>query len=254
MGISNKLLAIAVLFAAAASHAETRGETLAGVLEYKGGFARDLVVKTAPGEFVKYFRIAVPSFCKGADVLETYTSVQGQKDQATMHEKSSLTFAVNGGNGQRIDSILVTLNGPSDAACTVPVYLVDKPGTIGPDPDPEPIPGASLQLCNRTFRTVYAALGYQVGGKYVSQGWWVLGGHRCVAPQIKGGLQGGEVYVYGRSNDGMVQWGIGPAFCVGPKSFRSTGAECQAFTPGYSWRPFSQHVFGFGKSLTVYFQ
>src|SRR4051812_1392363 len=87
MGISSKFLLVAffaTLTAFASPARRTIGvagnEKLAGVLEYKGGFQADIALKTTPGEFVKYFRIAMPSFCTGADVLEAATMTSGQKD------------------------------------------------------------------------------------------------------------------------------------------------------------------------------
>lgn len=247
-----KLLAQLGFFSAVATAtAFGAADKLAGVVDYKGGFLRETVVKTEPGEFVKLFRVAIPAFCKGAEVLEASVSVSGKKDEAKLLDKSTLTYTVNGGAGQRIDSILLSFNGPSDVACSVPVYLVESHES----PDPQD-PGAvsSLQLCNRTFRAISAAVGYNFQGKLVSQGWWAVPPRSCVVPELKsGGIYGGEVYVGGQAVDGTV-WGQGTKFCVTAAAFVSDGKECNDGVAGYQWRAFTKHVFAPGVAFTVLFQ
>ena len=105
-------------------------EELLGVVNYSGGFGRDLPVvlsgrNTLDG-FVTTIRVAIPEFCKQTEVLDAGTISEGKFDPATPTRNLRNTFIVNGGQGLRASEILVTLNGPFDAQCGIPVYVKIK--------------------------------------------------------------------------------------------------------------------------------
>lgn len=102
-------------------------EILLGAVNYSGGFGRDLpVVQSGRGPLdgiVTGIRITVPEFCKQTQVLGAGTVSEGKFDPATPASNVPGAFIVNGGQGLRASDILVTLNGPFDAQCAVPVYV-----------------------------------------------------------------------------------------------------------------------------------
>lgn len=102
-------------------------EILLGAVNYSGGFGRDLpVVQSGRGPLdgiVTGIRVAVPEFCKQTQVLGAGTVSEGKFDAATPASNVPGAFIVNGGQGLRASDILVTLNGPFDAQCAVPVYV-----------------------------------------------------------------------------------------------------------------------------------
>lgn len=102
-------------------------EILLGAVNYSGGFGRDLpVVQSGRGPLdgiVTGIRVAIPEFCKHAEVLAAGTVSEGKYDAAAPASNIPGAFIVNGGQGLRASDILVTLNGPFDAQCAVPVYV-----------------------------------------------------------------------------------------------------------------------------------
>lgn len=99
-------------------------ETFIGVLEYKGGYDPNLMLPIYPARKVKGFRIAVPSFCTGVDVLEAGVNVEGMFEKAKMLDKGALSYAVNDGHGLVVSGISMKINGP-DKACTVPIFVTE---------------------------------------------------------------------------------------------------------------------------------
>ncbi|NDE13874.1 hypothetical protein EBZ80_02985 [bacterium] len=102
-------------------------EILLGAVNYSGGFGRDLpVVQSGRGPLdgiVTGIRVAIPEFCQHAEVLAAGTVSEGKYDAAAPASNIPGAFIVNGGQGLRASDILVTLNGPFDAQCAVPVYV-----------------------------------------------------------------------------------------------------------------------------------
>jgi hypothetical protein len=105
-------------------------EELIGVVNYNGGFARQVPVvqsgRAPLSGLVTGFRIAIPDFCKQTEILEAGTVSEGQFDAAQPVDTPSGAFIVNNGFGLRASDILVTLNGPFDTQCAVPVYAKIK--------------------------------------------------------------------------------------------------------------------------------
>lgn len=98
------------------------GEVLAGAISFQGGYAPGLSLSIPPQTAIKSFRIANPSFCS-ADVLEAGTVTEGIYAPAKLIEKSARVYSVNNGAGSRVTEIRVSLNGPENTPCSLPVYV-----------------------------------------------------------------------------------------------------------------------------------
>lgn len=102
-------------------------EELLGVINYNGGFGHNLPVvqsnRNGLNGFVVGIRIAVPAFCQQTEVLGAGTLSEGKFDAATPASNVPAAFVVNGGNGLRVSDILVTVNGPFNNQCAIPVYV-----------------------------------------------------------------------------------------------------------------------------------
>lgn len=101
-------------------------EELVGALNYAGGFAHDVEFLLNPARVVTQFRLAVPQFCSGVELLEANTMTEGVKDKAQLIDKGQNVYSVNQGNGARISKILVSANGPAAKPCQIPVYVKTK--------------------------------------------------------------------------------------------------------------------------------
>lgn len=101
-------------------------EELLGVINYNGGFGHDLPVvqsnRNGLDGFVVGIRVAVPEFCQQTEVLGAGTVSEGKFDPATPASNIRGAFVVNGGQGLRVSEILVTVNGPFNSQCAIPVY------------------------------------------------------------------------------------------------------------------------------------
>lgn len=101
-------------------------EELVGALSYTGGFALDVAFPLTPSRVVTEFRLAIPAFCEGVEILEANTVTEGVKDKAQLVDKSENRFAVNQGNGARISNLLISANGPTAKSCQIPIYVKGK--------------------------------------------------------------------------------------------------------------------------------
>lgn len=95
---------------------------LSGGVEYQGGFSGELGVEISAANRIKGFRLAIPEFCQGVEVLEAGTITEGNFDAATLVDAQKRIYQVAAGS-VRASRITFTLNGPFDARCFVPVYL-----------------------------------------------------------------------------------------------------------------------------------
>lgn len=100
----------------------TNDESFIGVLEYAGGYDPNLMIPIYPARKVKSFRISVPEYCTGIDILEAGVAVEGLFEKAKMIDKSLNTYSVNDGHGLVVGGIAMKLNGPAKS-CTIPVFI-----------------------------------------------------------------------------------------------------------------------------------
>lgn len=94
---------------------------LSGGAEYTGGFATGLEVNISAATRIKGFRLAIPEFCQGVEVLEAGTVTEGNFDPATLVDAEKNLYQVASGS-VRASRIVFSMNGPFDARCFVPVY------------------------------------------------------------------------------------------------------------------------------------
>ena len=114
------------VFAATEAHPNFPQESLTGAVLHPGGFVQDLELAVPPSKKVTHFRVAIPSFCPNIDVLDAAVVTEGVKEPAQLVDAKSNTFSVNDGTGSRISKILVSLNGPTDQTCHIPIYTTLK--------------------------------------------------------------------------------------------------------------------------------
>lgn len=229
----------ATLTSAEVAQLRQAGETLAGVLDYQGGFSKlDLGVTTK--DLVKSFRVAIPKFCKDVEILEAGTITEGIYDEAKLAVEKDHAYNVNGGAGSRISGVRVSLNGPQTPSCSVPIFLSSKKATeTSEEPDPNIGTGTPLRtnFCNRAHQTAWIAVGYRSNQKWMATGWWKLNPGECNWVTVKGDPTY-SVYFYGKSASGTF-WGQGHAsFCVKDAIFTAGDAACQA-GQGY-WAPMTR--------------
>lgn len=97
-------------------------ETFAGLIRYNGGFLQNEIVPLASPANVKGFRILVPKYCSQAEIIEAGTLTEGIYQKAEATEASDREFIVKEGHGTIAGSLSITINGPVDLKCTIPVY------------------------------------------------------------------------------------------------------------------------------------
>ncbi len=239
-----RLIAAFLLLAPAALLAE---DTFLGVIDYRGGFQKDTTLHVAATEITSHFRVAIPTFCAGVEILEAGTMTEGVRDPALLVDKGTWTFAVNNGTPQRIGAVVLTLNGPTTAACSIPIYSTVK-AAVPPTHEQN-----RLRYCNYTGAPLWTSLGYHNGAGWVAEGWWKLEANECSYPSIVGPLASTTVYTHAVNESGR-QWGTGPSFCVAPSTaFYTSGKDCIPGTHGKEWRQFAKHSIAGTSLLTVQF-
>jgi len=86
---------------------------------------------------------------------------------------------------------------------------------------------AEFNICNKTKLNIYAAVGYNEDGDWVSEGWWELEPGECQAVYSKK-LTKRYYYYYAESTDGEWFWeseGNANLFCASDKAFKIVGDE-----------------------------
>lgn len=95
---------------------------LAGVITYQGGFQHRLELPIA-GEKVKRIWARIPAHCAGAEILEAGTVSEGHYDPARLVDPAKLIFAVAARDGVRAGALSISLNGPTNLSCDIPLYV-----------------------------------------------------------------------------------------------------------------------------------
>lgn len=92
---------------------------LLGVLKYRGGFVSKLPVNVGWVSLTG-FRLAVPTFCGKLDLISAGTVVDSVYYSATKVGADRFRTHLEGSQG--VDRLLVTMNGPLDLQCDIPIY------------------------------------------------------------------------------------------------------------------------------------
>ncbi len=209
------------------------GETLAGVVDYKGGFAK-LELTVALKDIVRSFRVAVPKYCKDVEILEAGTVTEGVFDEAKLVSETDHTYSVNGGAGLRVSGVRLTTNGPATSVCAIPVFLSAKKATVVTDPGDDPALGTPMRanICNKSAQKASLALGFNDGSQWMAQGWWDLAPGQCNWFTVRGNPSY-SLYLHGRTPSGTF-WGKGHAqFCVTSAKFRGGEELCTLEKGGF---------------------
>ncbi len=96
-------------------------EELVGAIEYQGGFDDSATLPLDGSQDVKSFRVAIPSFCDGVEVLEAGTVRNGTYYPAT--ELGNGHFSVGLLAGKHPSAITLALNGPNSSSCDIPIFV-----------------------------------------------------------------------------------------------------------------------------------
>jgi len=216
---------LSVLSQAAPVDPATRaaGEILAGAVDYKGGFSK-LELPIAVKDIVRSIRVGIPKFCKDVEILELGTITEGVYDEADLANEADRIYSVNQGAGLRISSVRLTLNGPSTAQCSIPLFLSAKKAAPA-DPEEQGFP-IKANVCNRSRQQASLVLGYyDKAGELNSKGWWTLARGQCEWITVYGNPAGG-LFLYGRTPSGSF-WGKGHAqLCVIEGAFQGGKSIC----------------------------
>lgn len=245
-----KLLIIFAAFAVFSSGSFAMERDLLTVIQYNGGFKADVTGDVASKEMIAEFRISIPAFCQGVEVLEAATFSEGVKDVATLKDSSKHIYSVRNGNAMRISKISLTLNGPANATCAIPVFLNTNDGGIHTG---TLIANDHLTLCTNGLRPVNVAIAQEVNNRWRVTGWHYIPGRSCIVPMTKGLLQG-RIYTHGvRSGLITTMWGTERPFCVRPTAtFELWNDECDNYA-GASNPKFSGHDIDVHANTTLRF-
>lgn len=101
----------------------TPDETLANsFIIYTGGYAPRDHLHLNGTVAMRSFRVQIPTYCKGVEILKAEIIQNGTYYTATKDAPGSNVFTVNGGALTNVDDIALSLNGPSDPSCVIKVY------------------------------------------------------------------------------------------------------------------------------------
>lgn len=98
-------------------------ETLLGAIRYNGGFNNTLSLPVSGDQAIASIRVDVPTFCHDVDILNVGTVVGNVFHRATVTRDSASVFNVEAGFGRGVQSLSFALNGPTAAACDIPVFV-----------------------------------------------------------------------------------------------------------------------------------
>lgn len=132
MSLAGAARAEMALDAAPQGFAANPNDQLLGALAYTGGFQMRVKLDLAAPQKVARFRLVIPAFCVGVEILESGTVSEGVEDIAPAVRGSKDTFVVNGGAGQRISAVFATFNGPASSQCQIPVLTADADDPTDP--------------------------------------------------------------------------------------------------------------------------
>jgi hypothetical protein len=111
-------------------------KTLAGVVEFSGGFASNARVQLTTPLLAQQLEIVVPAYCDGTEVLEASVARGESHFKGTLSSTRPLTLSLP--QPQVFDAVELTLVGPQGKACQLPVYAWAKTPVPTPVPNPAP--------------------------------------------------------------------------------------------------------------------
>lgn len=90
---------------------------------------------------------------------------------------------------------------------------------------------ADFRVCNDTKSLVGVSLGYNVDGKWTTEGWWQIPGDTC-SSLLEGELNAQFYYIYAEDADRGGQWRGEVFMCTADQEFKIDGVQ-DCFTRGF---------------------
>lgn len=122
----------------------TINRTLAGVLDYAGGFVPNGRITLGGTVMAERLEVFVPAYCEGLELIEGSVFQGDKRIKATLSSTRPLTLTLPGPSS--FDTIELSLIGPQGRACQLPVYTYN----LTP-PAPTPASSVSLEFEHETF-------------------------------------------------------------------------------------------------------
>jgi hypothetical protein len=120
--------------------------TLAGVIDYAGGFVPNARVTLTQAVQAQRFEVFVPTYCEGLEVIEA-SVLQGEtRVKASVSATRPLTLTLPA--PMTFNAVELSLIGPQGRSCQLPVYTYALPA---PAPAPTPTPTVRLEFDHETF-------------------------------------------------------------------------------------------------------
>jgi hypothetical protein len=118
--------------------------TLAGVLDYAGGFLPNGRITLGGTVTAERFEVFVPAYCEALELIEGGVLQGDKRIKATLSSTRPLTLTLPGPSP--FDTIELSLIGPQGRTCQLPVYTYN----LTP-PAPTPTSAVSLEFDHETF-------------------------------------------------------------------------------------------------------
>lgn len=108
-----------------------------GVIQYRGGFSKDLPLQLAAPTALRGFKVSAPEFCHDVEILEAAAKSNLDSVAVRRSPTEENTFFIERTHDADtvVTSLLLTVNGPLTAGCDIPLFDIE-----GDDPVPPPQP------------------------------------------------------------------------------------------------------------------
>lgn len=191
-----------------------------GVVQYRGGFAKDLPLQLAAPTALRGFKVAVPEFCREVEILEA--SARSDQDSVAVRrsptEENTFFIERTHDADTVVSSLLITVNGPLTAGCDIP--LLDVEGDEPPPPPNPQHPADGYFKSVRDNARIMIERGRVVRHNFVvtTPGLHHSGAVVMTSPLMNSGLDS-STYNIRAYADFPVYGTMGPGFCRFPVSF-----------------------------------
>jgi hypothetical protein len=122
----------------------TGTRTLAGVIDYAGGFEANGRITLTQPVTAERLEVFVPAYCEGLELIEGSVAQGAKRTKAALISTRPLTLTLP--TPTPFDTIELSLIGPQGRACQLPVYTYN----LTP-PTPTPASSVSLEFEHETF-------------------------------------------------------------------------------------------------------
>lgn len=112
--------------------------TLAGVLDYNGGFAAKARIPLTAPLFADRLEILVPNYCEGTEILEAGVAQGASSFKGTLSTGRPQVLTLS--QPLWFDAVDLVVIGPQGKACQIPVFAYARATLPAPTPVPVPTP------------------------------------------------------------------------------------------------------------------